>query len=407
MKKFFNSLLILLFFVSLFPLVSRWQELTCEERYFDKTLSIRQNFSYRDFLLEEKEFDEEFTKEYFLVNISSSGCDDCISEAESINQDTIFQEYFWMSWSCDFSVFVDNWLLNSWIDDIGSWTFIAEHSFELIWMTTYYLPQLFSTPVATQLPTFLLINRAWETVRRYEGELPKDRIYEYCIRDDMCLEDQQEEDETTDEDQDEDQQDNTWDNTNNDDDGWGTTDTWAGDDWWWGGWTDWSTPWSSTPWWSSNWWQGESWSSPPSWWQPGSWPWEWSQPWWNWDGPTLGIDPTPIPPSQVDQDPWRLQIEIPWESQRDVVTNESILTTSNSKDSLRITWRQINRWLRVFFGASLLVWIVYAWFKFITSLWDPEKAKAWLKTFLYIWIAFALALFAFILVRLVTNLFIS
>jgi FtsH-binding integral membrane protein len=90
-----------------------------------------------------------------------------------------------------------------------------------------------------------------------------------------------------------------------------------------------------------------------------------------------------------------------------VVTNESILTTSNSKDSLRITRRQVNRRLWVLFGVSLLVAIVYAWFKFVTSLWDPEKAKAWLKTFLYIWVAFAIALFAFIIVRLVTNLFIS
>jgi hypothetical protein len=68
--------------------------LTCDERYFDKTLSNTQNFLYIDVFDEIKEFDKEFTKEFFLVNLSTSECQDCIVEAQEINQNILFQEYF-------------------------------------------------------------------------------------------------------------------------------------------------------------------------------------------------------------------------------------------------------------------------------------------------------------------------
>lgn len=421
---FTQSMIICVVLLSVFISFSKWQELTCEERYFDKTLSSLQKFTYKNVFWRFYDFDENFTKEYYLINLSTSWCEECIIEAEKLNQDNLFQEYFWISWSCDFGTYVDTQLLSPWINSIGSWSFVAEHSYELTWMTTYYLPQLFSSAVTTKLPTFLFVDRSGSLVRREEWSLSEQRVYDYCIRNDICLEQDNEENEEQNE-----EESNTNDNweqsgENTDTDGdtttWTTSWSWWGSsswtNWyngwsWWGSssWTDWYNGWSWwwDWWWSTNWWNWEPWSWPPGWgeWWSGPWSgWEWE---WNWDSPNVWIDTTPIPPSQIQQDPWRLQIEIPWENQRDVVTNESILTTSNSKDSLRITRRQINRWLRILFGVALLVSIVYAWFTFITSLWNTEKTKSWLKTFLYIWVAFALALFAFIIVRLVTNLFIS
>lgn len=372
------SFLIIIFFGS----TSYWQELTCEERYFDIEFTIQQNFSSLNYSWDIKEFTELFTKEYYLVNLAAVDCDDCINEAEYINDDNQFQRYFWISWSCDFGTFVDYWSLSWRVDEIWSWTFISNHSYEFTWMNTYYFPQLFNSPVADELPTFILLGRDAQVVRRYTWELPRYLISDYCIEIDECLEEEEEEEESD----------------NGDDD---VGDT-GGDDWW-------SDPDTWTPWWSNNGGEWEPWTWPWWWWQWGEWwsgPWWWWE-WWGWDGPSVWIDSTPIQPWDVTIEPWRLQIEIPWEAERDVITWPSQITTANSYNALRITRRQINSRLWILFGVALLAAILYAWFKFITAAWDPEKSKAALKTFIYIWAAFAIALFAFIIVRLITNIFIT
>jgi hypothetical protein len=87
------------------------------------------------------------------------------------------------------------------------------------------------------------------------------------------------------------------------------------------------------------------------------------------------------------------------------VSNDSILNSTNSKESLRGILKLSNEWLWIWLLVVLFGALLYAWFYILTSIWDSDKLKTGLKMLLYVILWFVIALLSRAIVSLVAWFF--
>ncbi len=103
---------------------------------------------------------------------------------------------------------------------------------------------------------------------------------------------------------------------------------------------------------------------------------------------------------------WDLRVEIPpkdwfW----DINTKEEVITPRAADKSFTNFVQLATTYLWIGVIVALLLTILYAWFKLVTSRWDPEAFSSANKVLLYAAIWFGIALLAYVIVNIVVNVF--
>ena len=186
--------------------------------------------------------------------------------------------------------------------------------------------------------------------------------------------------------------------------------------------TAWSTTaWSTTAWsttaWSSSTWSSSTWSS--STWSSSTWSTTaWSSSTWSTTASTpdrkiqpedSSTNPDPSSPeeqTELNDKKWFLTVEVPYDPWfDDIVIDKDIIRPSSAEDSFIKLVQLINLYLRVVIWWVLFAMLIYWWFVMMISRWDPAEFKKWLKILLYAVIWLWIALFSYVIIRIVVNLF--
>lgn len=460
--KIVKKILSYIWIATLFIWVWFWQENSlCLNS--PVSFSTEQNVLLGDSDGSEEFLSDWFEKEYLVVEFVDDWCAQSIVLANDHNGNQDFiDRTSWLS-TCDYTTIVAEWTLETRLNKIGENSYVWEKSKELLQDRYIELPTYFWATPISDVTKVIIIDREWNLVATKVWALP-DTFYDICLSwlecswkspemwvdewwtnwSNSCQYIEQEE--PTEEDQDLSEEDlpedgswaenssSWWENS-----WWSTWQQWWSDWWdtWWcaawkctwssdtwssSSWTDWSwwsdsgcasgmcsPSWTDTTWtswwsssWGSSWWSDTTWTN--SWWEStwGSDSWwsestgsEWS--WWETTWSSTW--------QQGSDKKGRLQIQIPRETERDIVTNNDTINTENSKKTYRTIVKLVWQWVWIVLWLIIFVVVIYWGISLILSRGKPDKFKEALNILLYAWVWLWIALVAYSLVTIIINLF--
>ncbi len=123
--------------------------------------------------------EENFTKEYLVIELSDSDCQYCIDQADKINNDLGLQSQ--LTNTCDFLVLTPNWNLRDWVTEVwAQTTFVWWKSREITEWNIRDLETIFEDwRSAAGMPHTFIVDQEWKVVSRAMGSLPPD-LDSYC-----------------------------------------------------------------------------------------------------------------------------------------------------------------------------------------------------------------------------------
>jgi hypothetical protein len=88
-----------------------------------------------------------------------------------------------------------------------------------------------------------------------------------------------------------------------------------------------------------------------------------------------------------------------------VVTDTDIINSTDSEESFIKTIKTVNEWLWIVIIGSVMIVLIYAWFKLLTSGWKAEVMKEANNVLFYAAIWIWVALLAYVLINILVNFF--
>jgi hypothetical protein len=134
----------------------------------------------------------------------------------------------------------------------------------------------------------------------------------------------------------------------------------------------------------------------------------WTATAWNptsWNPPATAGGSTAWATNGTDKNRGDLRIEIPYETKRDIVTKTDILTPSQNDQSFYNLFRLANEWLWIIIGLVAFMVLLYGGFLLMTSKGDAKALKKAQDLILYAVLGIAIAIFAYLIVNVLVNLF--
>lgn len=102
---------------------------------------------------------------------------------------------------------------------------------------------------------------------------------------------------------------------------------------------------------------------------------------------------------------WNWKIYIPWESSPEVNTQTDVISWADAENTIVRLLKTFNEGLWIAIIVSAFAILIYAWYLLITSTWKEESLTKANKTLLFLWAWIVLALLAYGIIRLISNLF--